>query len=129
MFLEVEDVADVSAAPLIDRLVFIADNTDILRLLRDQADECELERVCVLILVDEDVAKLVVVLFSDFVHVAEQSYRLDQQIVEVERVVCMQARLVHLVNLCHHRPALVLILSARGEGRRIFTAIFCGTDC
>jgi hypothetical protein len=63
-----------------------------LALLCDQTDERKLERVGVLILVDEDVAKLVVVLFSDFRDVAQQSHGFDQQVVEVERVVaCKRA--------------------------------------
>ena len=40
--LEVEDVADVRAAPLVDRLIFVADDGDVLRLLRDQTDERKL---------------------------------------------------------------------------------------
>src|SRR6185369_16366175 len=70
MLFEIEDVADVRAAPLVDRLIFVAHDADVLTLFSNQTDQRELERVGVLVFVDEDVAKLVVVLFSDFRDVA-----------------------------------------------------------
>ena len=77
LFLEVEDVADVRAAPLVDRLVFVADDADILGPLSYETDQSKLELVCVLILVNENVAKLVVVLVPDVVDVAQQPHGLN----------------------------------------------------
>ena len=95
-----------------------------MRLLSNQTDERELERVRVLVFVDKNVAKLVVVLFPHFGDIAQQAHGLDQQIVKVERVVRVQAVFVHLVNRRHRGPALVDILRVRREGGGIFSAIF-----
>ena len=54
---EVEDVADVGAAPRVDRLVVVADDADVLVCAPEEAHELELRAVRVLVLVDDDVAK------------------------------------------------------------------------
>src|SRR5688500_2105196 len=74
MLFEVENVADVGAAPLVDRLIFITDDRDVLLLFSQMTNQRELQRVGVLVFVDEDVAKLVVVLLSDFCNVAQQAH-------------------------------------------------------
>ena len=43
MLFEVKNVADVGAAPLVDRLIFVADDTDVLLFLREKTDERELQ--------------------------------------------------------------------------------------
>ncbi len=55
--LETQDVADLGAAPTVDRLVVVADAADVAMLLRQQPQPQVLRDVGVLILVDQQVAK------------------------------------------------------------------------
>src|SRR4029077_6927353 len=55
--LEFEDVADLGAAPAVDRLVVIADAAQILVLLRQQPQPQILRDVGVLVLIDQEIAK------------------------------------------------------------------------
>ena len=57
--LEAQDVADLGAAPAIDRLVVVADAAEIAMLLRQQPQPQILRDVGVLVLVDQDVAEAV----------------------------------------------------------------------
>ena len=56
---ERDDVRDLAAAPLVDRLVVVADDAEVRAELRQAPDESLLQRVDVLILVDDDVADVV----------------------------------------------------------------------
>ena len=56
---ERDDVRDLAAAPLVDRLVVVADDAQVRAELRQPADESLLQRVDVLVLVDDDVADVV----------------------------------------------------------------------
>ena len=56
--LEAQDVADLGAAPAIDRLVVVADAAEIAMLLRQQPQPQILGDVGVLVLVDQDVFEL-----------------------------------------------------------------------
>ena len=123
MFFEVEDVGDVSTAPFVDRLVLVADHANVLLFFRQQTDQGKLKRVCVLILIDQDVTKLVVVLFAHFGNFTEQSHGLDHQIVEVERVVGMQPFLVRTVDAGLCGALFVNVFSARGKRVNILAAV------
>ena len=50
---------DLAAAPLVDRLVVVADDAEVRAELHQPADESLLQRVDVLVLVDDDVADVV----------------------------------------------------------------------
>ena len=54
-----DDVGDFAPAPLVDRLVVVADDTQVRAELREPADESLLQRVDVLVLVDDHVADVV----------------------------------------------------------------------
>ena len=69
--LKIEDVGNVGASPFVDRLIFVAHNADVLLLLREKANQRKLKRVCVLIFVDQDVTKLVVVLLANLIDFAQ----------------------------------------------------------
>ena len=56
---ERDDVGDLAAAPLVDRLVVVADDAEVRAELREPADEALLQRVDVLVLVDDDVPDVV----------------------------------------------------------------------
>ena len=65
ILLEAQDVADLGAAPGIDRLVVVADAAEILVELRQQPQPEILRDVGVLILVDQDVAEAVLIVGED----------------------------------------------------------------
>ncbi len=92
--LEVEDVPDVGAAPREDRLVVVADDTEVLLGAGEVAEQNVLGAVRVLVLVDEDVVVAVLPLLERAVARLEQAARQDQEIVEIDRVVLLQERVV-----------------------------------
>src|SRR6185369_7111761 len=59
--LEAQDVADLGAAPAIDRLVVVADAADVAVALRQQPEPEILADIGVLVLVDQQVAKALLV--------------------------------------------------------------------
>ena len=58
---EAQDVIDLGAAPAIDRLIVVADATEILAPLREQPQPQILGRVGILIFIDEHIAKPVLI--------------------------------------------------------------------
>ncbi len=96
--LEVEDVPEVRSAPLVDRLVRIADDRQVAMDLGEPLDEHVLRTVGVLILVDHHVAELPGVAFPRLRGGLEQLDGLEQQIVEVERVAVREGPEVAFVN-------------------------------
>ena len=82
---ELEDVADVRAAPGVDGLVFIADDADV-AVFTKELHQLVLRTVRVLVLVDEQILVLAVVALADFARRLQQANGFEQQIVEVHRV-------------------------------------------
>ena len=62
---ERDDVRDLAAAPLVDRLIVVADDAEVRAELRQPPDETLLQRVDVLVLVDDDVADVVTDVTAD----------------------------------------------------------------
>ena len=83
--LEVEDVAQVGAAPLVDRLVGVADDAQVAVHADQLLDQQVLRPVGVLVLVDHREAEAPRVALAHRRHAVEQLDRLEQQVVEVER--------------------------------------------
>ena len=77
MLFEFENVLNVGAAPTIYRLIRIADNADVLLPFCQEANQRELQLVCILILVDQKVTEAIVVLLTNFRHIAQQPYCFD----------------------------------------------------
>src|SRR3954471_22410928 len=123
MLLEIKNVGDVSAAPFVDRLIFITYDTDVLLLLSQQTYERELQRVGVLIFIYEQVAELPIVFVTNFIRAAQQSHRLDHQVIEIKRVVRVQTFFVGFVNASNRRASFIHIIGARGKRIHIFAAI------
>ena len=63
--LEAQDVIDLGAAPAIDRLIVVADATEILAPLREQPQPQILGRVGVLIFIDEHIAEAFLIMLQD----------------------------------------------------------------
>ena len=92
--LEVEDVAQVRAAPRVDRLVVVADDAQVAVACRQRPHPQVLGAVRVLVFVDVQVAPLLLVLGEDVGRLLEQPDGLEQEVVEVERVRLAQPLLV-----------------------------------
>ena len=92
--LEVEDVAQVRAAPRVDRLVVVADDREVAVLRRERLDPQVLGAVRVLVFVDVEVAPALLVLGEDLGGLVEQADRFEQEVVEVERAGDAEALLV-----------------------------------
>ena len=92
--LEVQDVADVRAAELVDRLVRIADDADVLVTADEATHQVVLHPVGVLELVDQQPLELLLVALGDVRELGQQLEELADQVVEVERAVAQQRVLV-----------------------------------
>ena len=92
--LEVEDVAQVGAAPRVDRLVVVADDRQVAALPGERVDPQVLRAVRVLVLVDVEVVPAILVAGQDVGRLLEQADRLEQEVVEVERAGRLEALLV-----------------------------------
>ena len=130
--LEVEDVGDVRPAPLVDRLIRIADHAHVAVLGGEQADHPVLGAVGVLVLVHEDVAPQAAVPGEHLGHLGEEPDRAQEQIVEVHGPRLVQPLLVARVDErglllprppglpqgLRHRHHLVLPVGDAVDGRR-----------
>ncbi len=96
---KVEDVIDVGSAPGVNRLVLIADGTEVMVGSGQGAHDLVLRTVGVLILIDEHVlVSALILLASDRVGL-EQADALQQEIVEVEGVGLEQLVFVNFVDV------------------------------
>ena len=84
--LEVEDVADVGAAPAVDRLVVVADHAEVPVLARELRHEAVLHAVRVLVLVDEHVLPALAVAGEHLGVRVEELGGEEQEVAEVEGV-------------------------------------------
>jgi hypothetical protein len=96
--LEFEDVADLGAAPAVDRLVVVADAAQILVLLRQQPQPQILRDVGVLVLVDQQVTEAALIAGEDLGVGGEQRQIVQQQIAEIDRVHGREAFLIVAVE-------------------------------
>ena len=87
ILVEVEDVADVGAAPSVDRLIVVADDADVAVLAAEELDQLVLRAIGVLVLVDEDVLEPVGDIASSCSGwLLQHAHRQHEQVVEVHGV-------------------------------------------
>ena len=84
-FFELQDVAQIGATKAVHRLVLIAHNSDVL--------------IGVLILVDEDVQKALLVLIQHFGMLTKEQHHIGEQIVEIHCAGLVQPHLIIAVDL------------------------------
>ena len=85
--LEIQNVADVRAAPAVDGLILVAHHGDVAALFGEQPHQLILAAVGVLILVDHQEFVAAVQAFSRVgCIVGQQAHGFEQQIVEIQRV-------------------------------------------
>ena len=81
--LKVEDVFNRSTAEFVDGLVIVSDNADVVGAARQQPHQMELRNACVLVLVHDDIAEAVLVVFPRFSVVLQQLDGVEDQVVKV----------------------------------------------
>ena len=96
--LKIQDVFNRSAAEFIDGLVIIADNADIVCAARKQPHQMELGHTGVLILIHNDIAEAVLVVFPRLGIVLQQPDSVEDQIIKIHRARRLQAACVGCVN-------------------------------
>ena len=99
ILLEAQDVADLGAAPAVDRLVVVADAADVLRALGQQPQPEILGDVGVLVLVDQDVAETAMVDCQHVGMLLPQRHAVHDQVAEIDGIHLGEALLVLAVNL------------------------------
>ncbi len=120
--LEIQDVPEVGPPPAVNALVRVADHRQVPVRLGQKVHQDVLGMVGVLVLVHQEVQETPPVLFQDGWELAEKPHRQEQEIVKVQRVVPLQARLVGGVH--PRRQFLVLVVGGPGELRRADQRVF-----
>ena len=118
VLLELEDVAQVGAAPRVDGLVVVAHHHDVLVPLGQKPRDGVLGVVRVLVLVHHDVAEALLVGRPHVLVVLQQQVGVQQKVVEVEGVRGLEALLqagVHARGHLPHRVARFLLEGARHD--------------
>ena len=104
ILLEAQDVADLGAAPAVDRLVVVADAAEIAALLGQEPQPQILRDVGVLVLVDEEIAEAPLVVGEDVGIAGQEGQVVQQQVAEIDGVHRQQPLLVLPVEV--DRPAV-----------------------
>ena len=99
VLLEAQNVADLGAAPAVDRLVVVADAGDVAVPLRQQPQPQVLGDVAVLVLVDQNRAEAPLVVGQDLGLLLEQAQAMQQQIAEIAGVQREKTLLVRGIEL------------------------------
>jgi hypothetical protein len=100
--LEVEDVLEIGAAPLVDGLVGVADDSQVAVPFRETSNQQVLRTIRILILVDHHVLELAGVELPHLLRRLEQLDGLEEQVIEVERIRVLERRQVFLVDFRNH---------------------------
>ena len=98
ILLEAEDVADLGAAPAIDRLIVVADAADAVMGLRQQPEPEVLCDVGVLILVHQQIAEALLVVGEHVGMLGEEGQVVQQEIAEIDGVHGAEPLLIGLVQ-------------------------------
>ena len=81
--LKVEDIFNRSTAEFVDRLVIVANDADVVGATRQQPHQMELRNARVLVLVHDDIAEAVLVVFPRFRVILQQFDSVENQVVKV----------------------------------------------
>ena len=98
---EVQNIADVCTAPAINALVSIAHHADIVMLSCENLRQQILRMVGVLILVDHNIIKFILILVAYLFVLLEKTQRQQQQVVEIDSVISLQLLLISSINFCY----------------------------
>jgi hypothetical protein len=96
--LEGQNIAHICSPEAVDRLIVITDHRHVAMLRAEDLHELVLRLVRVLILIDEQMQKTVLVILANGVGFTKQRHRAQQEVVEVERRRTVQLALIRPVN-------------------------------
>ena len=116
---EVEDVADIGAAPPVDGLIVVTDDHHVAIATAHELHEAKLRGVRILVLVNEHVLETTLIVRPQCFILLERAYGQDQQVVERDSVGLLQSVLEIGVHAGHGRRERVArgarILARRNE--------------
>ena len=95
--LKIQNVPDIRTAELVNRLIVVAHDTKIPATAREQPDQLKLRPVRILILIDVNILKTILIILQNLRMGREELHRLHQQIVKIQRIVLVKLALVLLV--------------------------------
>ena len=107
LLFKAEDVLDVGPPEAIDALVVVAYHADVLPSPGQQAGQHILHVVGVLILVDEDIAELVPVIFQGLAVRLQKLHRVQDDVVKVQGIGIPQAAVIGGIDPAHPHPSPV----------------------
>ena len=112
ILLEIQNIADVRAAPAVDALIVVAHHAQVAAVFGDELHQRVLGEVGILILVHMDVLKALPVAFQHRRMIGEQLQRAHQQIVKIQRIGALEPFFVAVVNIVDLLAAEILLALA-----------------
>ena len=110
VFLKPQNISDLSPAPAIDRLVVIADATDIVAALSQQTQPKILGDVRILIFVDQHIVELALIV-SEYIGVIEkQRHTVKQKIAEIGGIQDLKSILIDFIQLTDTAVGIIACL-------------------
>ena len=122
--LEVKDIVDICTTERIDTLIVITHNADTTMCFSQLSNDTYLRIVCILILVYQDIFKLLSILLSNLFVITEKQEGIKQNIVKVHSICLTTSCFVCFVNHvdCRHTCTSVTL-----NGSTVF-CIFCSRN-
>ena len=112
-FLKSQNISDVGAAELVNRLVVISHHAEITVFICQKADKLKLGGIGILILIHHNILKPVLEIFQYIRAGAEKLHCFHNQIIKIQSIVLFQFFLVFLVHLGINIQALANIFHQR----------------
>src|SRR5690625_117450 len=97
---KIENIGDIGSPEGVDTLGVVPDHTDIFILLCQQARHLILCVIGILILINQDIAELVLILFKNIGMLCEQLNRFDKKIIKIHGVGLNKPVVVILIHPC-----------------------------
>ena len=124
VFFKFQNVANICFSKLVNWLVRIADDADVLLFFGQIFYQGKLQRICVLIFVNQNILKLIVIFLADFGNASQKNDGFYQQIVKVECVGIVQTFFINFKNPRNRGAFLVGVFDFWRIHLEVFTAIF-----
>ena len=104
---EIQDVMNICATPAVNGLIVIAHHAQVAALRRQQLHQLILGKVGILILVHHHIAETAAIAVQHRRMIRKQGQRLHQQIIEIQRILCLQPIFVFKEHIVNHLTAIV----------------------
>ena len=104
---EIQNVMNVCATPAVNGLIVITYHAQVAALCRQQLHQLILGKVGILILVHHHIAEAAAIAVQHRRMIRKQGQRLHQQIIEIQRILCLQPIFVFKEHIMNHLTAIV----------------------